>query len=201
MLWLAGILFIYFCLLIPSVLLHLFVVYARLARQMIPFLVLLSAQGLVQLEHRPRIGGKLVALVLLLISIQGAWNFSRAYALTYPREFVALAQIKYPEFEFSSKRLAFGAPVICLNHEYIMQNAKYYVDPPQEIPQVQGELLLSASHPVNFLPHQYDGFTPAARRIFRAQNLRMNFYRVDEEVPSRDDPLGSKIKNCMINEK
>ncbi len=50
--WAGGILFIYLCLFIPSVILKYFVVYGRLARQLIPFLVLLSAQGMVQVENR-----------------------------------------------------------------------------------------------------------------------------------------------------
>jgi hypothetical protein len=58
-LWVAGILFIYLCLLVPSVFLHYFVVYGRLARQMLPFLILLAANGLAQLEHLtiPRLQG------------------------------------------------------------------------------------------------------------------------------------------------
>ena len=200
MLWLGGIVFIYLCLLIPSVFLHYFVVYGRLARQMIPFLVLLSAQGLVQLEHRPVFGARISALILILAFIQAGWNFARAYGLTYPREFVALAQSKYSPFEFSSKRLAFGAPVICQNNGYIMQNAKYYVTPPEAVPQVQGELLLSDSHPLNFLPYQYDGYPPAIRQIFRKLKLRMSFYQVDEQFMSEANPAWTSIKNCVVRE-
>jgi hypothetical protein len=201
LLWLGGIVFIYLCLLIPSVILHYFVVYGRLARQLIPFMVLLAAQGLAQLEHRAAFGHRIVALILMTVFVQAGLNFVRSYALTFPREFVALAQSKYPPFEFSSKRLAFGAPVICQNNGYIMENAKYYVTPPEVVPQVQGELLLSAPHPLNFLPYQYDGYSPVTRQIFRTQGLKMNFYEVDEAIISDENPAWSEIKNCMIHEK
>lgn len=201
MLWLGGIVFIYLCLLIPSVFLHYFVVYGRLARQMIPVVVFLSAQGLVQLEHRSVFGARISALILIIAFTQAGWNFARAYGLTYPREFVALAQTRYPEFEFSTKRLAFGAPVICQNHGYIMENAKYYVTPPEAVPHVQGELLLSVPHPLNFLPYQYDGDPPAIRQIFRKLKLRMNFYKVDQQFMSEANPAWSEIKNCMVHER
>jgi len=200
-LWTGGVLFIYLCLFIPSVVLKYFVVYGRLARQMIPFLVLLSAQGLVQLEHRVASGRKLTMIVLAFIFIQAAWNFMSSYNLNYPRQFVAEAKAQFPSFEFSSKRLAFGAPVLCQNHGYIMENAKYYVTPPEKIPQVHGQLLLSALHPSNFLPYQYDGDPPAIRQIFRTQKLRMNFYKVDKQFMSETNPVWMAIKNCVVHEK
>ena len=200
-LWTGGILFIYLCLLIPSVFLQYSVVYGRLARQMIPFLSLLSAQGLVQIENRAVSGRRITMLILGIIFIQAAWNFTYSYNLAYPREFVTKAQAKFPKFEFSSKRLAFGAPVICQNNGYVIESAKYYVDPPEVIPQVQGQLLLSASHPSNFLPYQYDGDPPATRHIFQTQMLRMNFYKVDDDFMSKNNPAWTAIKNCMIYEK
>ncbi len=200
-LWTGGVLFIYLCLFIPSVVLKYFVVYGRLARQMIPFLVLLSAQGLVQLEHRTASGRKLTMIALAFIFIQMIWNFMSSYNLAYPREFVAEAKTKFPSFEFSSKRLAFGAPVLCQNHGYVMESAKYYVSPPGKIPQVRGQLLVSAFHPSNFLPYQYDGDPPAIRQMFRTRKLRMNFYKIDEQFMSATNPAWTAIKNCAIREK
>src|SRR4030095_8869531 len=87
-LWAAGCLFLYLCLLIPSVVLHSFVVYGRLGRQLIPFVVLLSAQGLMHIENRVVSGRQITIFILLLIFIQAAWNFTDSYNLNYPREFV-----------------------------------------------------------------------------------------------------------------
>ncbi|HEX6271323.1 MAG TPA: hypothetical protein VFZ43_13885, partial [Anaerolineales bacterium] len=199
-LWAGGILFIYLCLVIPSILQY-FIVYARLARQMIPFQVLLAAQGMIQMENRVAYGRKITKLILAVIFIQAAWNFADSYRLSYPREFAAEAQAKFPEFEFSSKRLAFGAPVICQHNGYVIESAKFYVTPPELIPQVQGQLLLSASHPANFLPYQYEGDPPAVRQIYSTLKLRMNFYKVDEEFMSENNPDWMAIKNCVVREK
>ena len=67
-------------------------------------------------------------------------------------------------------------------------------DPSERIPQVPGQLLLSALHPSNFLPYQYDGDPPAIRQIFRIQKLRMNFYKVDEQFMSETNPTWMAIK-------
>jgi hypothetical protein len=198
-LWAAGSLFIYLCLVISSMLQY-FVVNARLARQLIPFLVLLAAQGMILVENRLAHGRKIAKLILAVVVIQTAWNFSDWYRLSYPREFAAEAQAKFPEFEFSPKRLAFGAPVICQHNGYVIENAKFYVFPPESIPQVKGQLLLSAPHPANFLPYQYEGDPPAVRQVYRILKLRMKFYKVDEGFMSETNPDWVAIKNCVVRE-
>ncbi|HEX5807293.1 MAG TPA: hypothetical protein VFY25_01400, partial [Anaerolineales bacterium] len=200
-LWLAGLLFVYVCLVVPSVFLHHFVVYGRLARQMMPFLILLSAEGLASLEQRVPLGKGIIGVIMAVIFVQAAWNFTESYNLAYPREFVAEAQARFPKFEFSSKRFAFGAPVICQNNGFLMENAKYYVDPPEEIPQVHGQLLMSALHPSNFRPYQYDGDPPTTRRAFDQLKLRMKFYKADQAFISEENSARRTIKNCMIGEK
>jgi hypothetical protein len=82
-----------------------------------------------------------------------------------------------------------------------MENAKYYVDPPEVVPQVVGQLLMSALHPSNFRPYQYDGDPPAIRQAFDTLKLQMNFYRIDQKFMSDTNPDWKTIKNCMIEEK
>jgi hypothetical protein len=200
-LWVAGFLFIYFCLVIPSVIFHYFVVYARLARQLIPFLVLLAAQGLVQMEHRIPPGRKVTPLILAVVFLQAAGNFSAAYGIGFPRDFSTEAQVRFPSFEFSSKRLAYGAPVICQYDGYIIENAKFYIAPPERIPQVKGQLLLSAPHPTNYLPYLYEGDPPDFRQAYRTLKLRMNFYKADEEFMSGTNPDWTTMDNCVAGEK
>jgi hypothetical protein len=198
--WLGGLIFIYVCLLIPSTFLHYFVVYARLARQLTPFLVLLAAQGLVQLEAQIPSRLRISRLLLTMIFIQATWNYANAYQLSYPREFAAEAQIRFPEFEFSSKRLAYGAPVVCQHNGYAIENAKFYVAPPERIPRVQGQLLLSAPHPTNYQPYLYEGDPPEFRQIYRALKLRMNFYKLDEQFMTESNPAWKSLKSCITNE-
>jgi hypothetical protein len=200
-LWIGGVLFVYICLVVPSVIFHYFVVYARLARQLMPFLVLLAAQGMVQVENHAAAGRRITRLILAVIVIQAAWNFTYFYGLNYPREFAVEAQTKFPEFEYSFKRLAFGAPVVCQYNGYIIENAKFYVTPPEKLPHVEGQLLLSALHPANALPYQYEGDPPDVRETYSRLKLRMNFYKADEQFMSETNPDWTTIKSCVVNEK
>lgn len=199
-LWAGGIIFIYLCLAIPSVAFHFFVVYARLARQLIPFLVLLTAQGMAHMENRPDFGPRITRLILAVIVVQAAWNYNYFYGLSYPRDFAAEAQARFPDFEFSLKRLAFGAPVICHNNGYVIQNAKFYVVPPERVPEVTGQLLMSALHPAKSLPYQYEGDPPDIRQVYSKLDLRMNLYKADEQFMSETNPDWTAIKDCVVRE-
>jgi hypothetical protein len=196
----ASLVFIYLCLMIPSVFMQSIVVYGRLARQMMPFLAILSASGLVRLEHNHPSGQKIVRLAFVLIFIQAAWNYSIAYNLSYPREFSREAQALYPEFIFSEKRLAFGAPTLCQNNGYVIENVKHFVTPPDPNPPVGGEVLLSAPHPDNFLPYQYEGYTYEERILFRELNLQMRLVKADREFMSESNPIWTAIKSCVAKE-
>lgn len=190
-----GVVFIYICLLIPSVFLHSFVVYARLARQLLPFLILLAANGLAQLEQHKVARYNIPMAVLAVILVQAVWNFGSSYQLYYPRQFSEELQAQFHGFEFSSKRLAYGAPTVCQNNGYVIENTKYFLSAPTTTQSVEGEILRDISHPVNFLPYQYEGYTPEQRQEFREQRIRMRFYQVDDEFIS--DP-GMEIKNCAV---
>ena len=197
-LWAGGVLFIYGCLLTSSVFLHWFVVYARLARQMIPFLVLLSAHGLVHLEGRKVGTSPVVTGLLALLFIQAVLNFRLAYQLEYPRQFSERLQAEYRDFEFSTKRMAFGAPTVCRSNNYAIENAKYFLSAPQISLPIRGDILREALHPVNFLPYQYEGYTPEQRQEFRKQQLKMKFYRVDAAFAVPANPDWTSIKMCTI---
>lgn len=195
--WLAGFLFIYICLAIPSVILHYFVVYARLARQLIPFLVLLAAQGLAYIAAHAHFARQVTNVILAVVFVQAAWNYIKAFEVHYPRDFAAEVQARFPNFEFSSKRLAYGAPVVCQYNGYAMENTKFYVAPPEKVPQVEGRLLLSAPHPTNYLPYLYEGDTPEDRRAYRALKLEMSFYQLSQEFMSESNPTWVTLKSCL----
>ncbi len=196
--WAGAAIFIYLCLLIPSVFLNLFVVYGRLARQMLPFLLLLSANGFERLEQQISFGKNLTKILLAMIAIQTAWNYQASYTLTYPREFAKQAQSLRPEFVFSEKRLAFGAPTLCQNRGYVIEYVKHFEVPPEPNPPVQGQLLLSAPHPDNFLPYQYEGYTYDQRQQFRTLQIEMRFYKADDEFMSDGNPIWKTMKSCLV---
>jgi hypothetical protein len=193
--WAGGMVFIYLCLLIPSVFLHSFVVYARLARQLLPFVILLAANGLALLEERKLVSYPMRIALLTITLVQTVWNFGTSYQLYYPRQFSEELQSQYRGFEFSTKRLAYGAPTLCQSNGYIIENTKYFLSAPKTTQPVNGELLREVLHPVNFLPYQYEGYTPEQRQEFREGQLKMRFYKVDHEFLSGP---GMEIKNCAI---
>ena len=196
-LWGSCVVFVYLCLALPSVFLHSFVVYGRLVRQLMPFLILLSANGLTTISHQMQGGPRISLAVLIVLLLQAAWNFNITFRVAFPRDFVKQVQSRYPDFNFSPKRFAFGAPEICENNGYAMQNAKYFLDAPQAEQAVPGQILLSAPHPVNFLPYQYEGYTPEQQQAFRQAQLRMVFYKLDPKVVAGEDLKKIGIMSCL----
>jgi hypothetical protein len=167
---------------------------------MIPFLVLLAAHGLAQMEQLKWGSMRLPAIVLTISLVQAAWNFGLSYRLSYPRQVAQELRVQFPTFEFSTKRLAFGAPTICQSGGYVLENAKYFLEAPEKTQPVAGEVLWEAPHPVNFLPYQYEGYTPEQRQEFRERQLWMRFYRVDEDFMSDANPDWLAIRNCQVAE-
>jgi len=116
----GGALFIYLCLLIPSNITHTFVVYARTARQLMPFLTISAAHGLYILQSWKFVGRWLVNSVVVAILIQAAFNYQLSYKNIYPRVFIQEIQQLYPEFKISSKMMRFYSPNICQNNGFLI---------------------------------------------------------------------------------
>jgi hypothetical protein len=190
---LGGTLFVYLGLVIPSNFTHTFVVYARTARQLMPFLVLTTAYGLSCLQTWQPGGRWLANIVVAVIFVQAVWNYRLEYKLIYPQKFIQELQTQYPDFEISSKMMRFYAPLVCQNNGVLAINYHYIYTWPQSIPSVQGDLLMQAPHPVNFLPYQYDGFTPAERQAIRAEKIEMYFYKIDNSYLTSHK---KDIENC-----
>jgi hypothetical protein len=81
----------------------------------------------------------------------------------------------------------------------MIENTKFYVAPPERIPQVKGQLLLSAPHPTNFQPYLYEGDPPDFRQQYRRLRLQMNFYEADKEFMSESNPEWTSIENCVVH--
>lgn len=199
LLWGGCILFVYLCLVIPSIFLHWFVVYGRLARQMMPFMILLAANGLMQMIQLWQSAYKVVQVSLILVFVQAIWNFNISYQVAYPRDFVKDVQAQFKDFNFSSKRFAFGAPTVCENNGYAIQNAKYFPYNPETAPSIKGTVLMSALHPINFIPYQYEGYTPEQRQAFRDAHLTMVFYKIDPNFASKSELRKMGIESCLPN--
>ena len=158
---LAGALFVYAVLTISSVWLERFVVYGRLARQFVPFLCLLGAAMLVAMRQSPRGWIRAAAAILLLaVPLQAALNFVGPLRQSFPAEFVRAASR-----EHESQRGA--AETVWVNTAHIYPRPGGIDLPPRY------DVIREARHPLEYLPYQYEGYTPQDRESLRAADLRM----------------------------
>lgn len=190
----GGILFIYLCLVIPSNFTHTFVVYARIARQLMPFLVLSAAYGLSYVHSWKPAGRWLVNLVIAMIFVHAAWNYGLSYKNDYPREFVQEVQKQHSDFKISSNMMRYYAPLVCQNHGFLLANFHYLYGWSELVPVVQGEVLMSAAHPINFLPYQFDGYSPEERQVIRDENFEMVLYKPDANYLAS---FKNEFENCF----
>jgi hypothetical protein len=197
----AGIIFVYLCLLIPSVVLRQFVVYGRLVRQIIPFLILLAAGGMVELRNRGEFGRVIYSALVMTILLQSAWSYRSAWSIEFPREFIYEAGIQFPEIRFSPKRMNTGAPSACRSNDYLIENVKYIFPLPESVPDIEGNLLKSAPHPINYYPYQYEGFSLNERTVFRSHVVTMKIIRVGKDIQVQLGAGWSSIRDCFIMEK
>jgi hypothetical protein len=189
----GGILFVYLSLVIPSNIIHTFVVYARTARQLLPFLVLTSAIGLYNLSNWYPRGRLLANITVAVMLLQAAWNYQLAYRINFPREYIKEFQVQYPDFRISDKMVRFYAPLICQDQGIVAINLHYIYNEPQPIPTFRGDILMRAPHPISYLPYQYDGYTSEQRTSFHNENIEMVFIKLDN--PSQLSP-DSQPENC-----
>jgi hypothetical protein len=155
----AGIAFVYGALVICSVGLNVFVVYGRLARQLIPFLCLITATVLMNGTERAVIRARTVALIMAATIIQAAVNFSTPLTQQFPAEFTRRG-------EAIAERAGIYEPVTAFMH-HINGAPEPFTTPPGY------RELAAARHPLQFLPYQYEGFTPREREALRSADIRM----------------------------
>jgi len=155
---LAGLLFIYACLAISSTVLHAFVVYGRLARQLVPFFCLLSAAALETMLAGPPGTRRFVRPILVLLAAQAAVNFWMAWRVTFPADFLR-------EADAARLNEVPGARVVNTRHLWPLPE-------PFELPRGYA-VLKEAPHPLQFLPYQYEGYDPAQRQALRTMDIRM----------------------------
>ena len=198
LLWVTGVVFIYLCLFLSSVAFKRFVVYGRLVRQIIPFLLLLAAEGMADLSQRGGLSRIILSILTGVILVQSAWSYHMAWSIQFPREFIYEAGTQIPGLRFSLKRINTGAPSVCRTRDYLVQNVKYIYPLPEGDPPIAGRLLISAPHPINFSPYQYEGYTREQRAVFRARNVMMSVSEVDQDTQMRLGSTWSSIKNCFV---
>jgi hypothetical protein len=152
----AGIFLIYCGLVVGSVMLQKFVVYGRQVRQLVPFACVLSAVAIQRLATSGSSRRFLARAAVAATVVQAACNFRTPLTQVFPSEFRHMAEaVPNPS----------GAPRLLLYAEHIY--------PRPALPPPDGVVLLARPHPLQFLPYQYEGYTPAERAALRAIDIRM----------------------------
>jgi len=86
---------------------------------------------------------------------------------------------------------------VCQYRDYIAMNVKYIYPAPASLPEIKTNVLLSEPHPINFLPYQYEGYSPAERNMFRKESIRMELIRIENDAQVLD--LFGELKSCVAN--
>lgn len=167
---LLGFLVIYIGLVAFSVILEKFVVYGRSARQLVPFLCILGAYGLESMWIAPQRIRRLAALLFVGIALQAAVNFWPVFVQDFPIEFretatAYLASTDEDQFEFLYAGMIYPEP------------AETIFDRPYQI-------RLQSRHPLQFLPYQYEGYTPAQRQLLRSMDISMRLIVFENSIES-----------------
>lgn len=157
---LIGVFGVYLSLALSSTILHRFVVYGRLTRPLVPMLCLITAAAIGAGLRRLPARRQRVLLVVLIAGVvaQAAVNFRVPLRQEYPNDFVARVRRDYPP-----------------PHAFV--NARHLYPGPESVTIPPGYREIAVSlHPLEYLPYQYEGFTPAERRVLRARDIRMKAF-------------------------
>jgi hypothetical protein len=189
--WMTGA--VYLLLVLSSVALHQFVVYGRTARQLVPFLCMIGGVGGARLWEIARANAKrwIIELGVLALVIQSAWNFRLPLRQWFPADVKRLVAAEYGGF---SQALTVEGPIIKDEQatspiagsttRYVLLNAQYLAPVRGEKATPSGRVVLRFSHPTQFIPHQYEEFTPRERRILRQTDISIRLIDVGEGTGS-----------------
>ncbi len=163
----AGIVFIYGGLVLMSVGLEKMVVYGRQARQLVPFACFLTAGALERIWTRAPRRRFAVATVLAGVLVQAAANFREPLTQVFPAEFRRLAERVAARGDAST----------------LLLFAEHIYPTPAPVPAGAGPVVLARRHPLQFLPYQYEGYTPEERAALRSADIRMRLVLVVPRSP------------------
>jgi len=161
-----GALLIYALLVVSSVGLSKFVVYGRLARQVVPFLCLVAAAAVSDLWQSPGTRVRFAAFAITgALLVQAAANFWQPLVQSFPEDFIARNR---PDNGVAAKYQR----LIWVNAEHLFPGPEPVTLPPHYV------TLAAARHPLEFLPYQYEGYTPERRAVLRSTDIRMQLIGV-----------------------
>lgn len=159
LLGLGAVVIMYSSLVIFSVFLHKFVVCGRFVRQMVPFLCILSAVFLGRMWHSSFKRKKLVKIIFVVTILQAIVNFYQPFVQVFPRIFI--------------KRAVALIDQRSLNPWKCNWFFAHHIYPEPSVVNDSGKILLRESHPLQFVPYQYEGYTPEQRKKFQSMDISM----------------------------
>ena len=164
---LAGVLLIWLSLTTVSMVLEIFVVYGRLARQLVPFLCILGAYTLEKLWLSSGKTKRFAKTLIIGITLQASINFFPLFVQDFPVEFL-------------EKTSAVTVSLDKDQFEILYANIIY--PEPTEVPQNRPyEIRMQSNHPLEFKPYQYEGYTPQQRHLLRSTDITMRLIIFESE--------------------
>jgi hypothetical protein len=167
---LLGLGFLYGALAITSTVLHMFVVYGRLARQLVPFFCLATAVTCWSGWQRLGAGARRVfaAALTAFVFVQAGVNFAAAFRVWFPTEFVR-------EGRTDPRVGPYRDELVGIYTHHIYPRPLY-----EPLPK-RFTVLRQAPHPLRFRPYQYEGYTPAERQALRSHDIAMKLLMLPPE--------------------
>jgi hypothetical protein len=178
--WLGAVLFLAGGLVLFSDILPKFVVYGRIARTFVPFLCLLTAWSAGQLAAVVAIPRRAWAGAATVIAAMAAWNFSTPLRQVFPADFMRVAH----ELAFARQKVeGWGA------YKLLFADSLWGRDLRVDLP--AHDVLLRRSHPLQYRPYQYEGYSRRQRKEINTHDVSMRLVRLREEGA----PLAARTGN------
>jgi hypothetical protein len=156
---LLGLALIYGMLVTFSNGLEIFVVYGRLARQLVPFFCILGGLTLQVLWSSGEKLKQAAIVVLAVLLVQAGSNFYQPMVQQFPIGFREGAETIVSSLDEDQ--------YVFLYAEFLHPN--FAVEGENEV----GKIQIQSEHPLEFLPYQYEGYTPIEREKIRGTDIKM----------------------------
>jgi hypothetical protein len=188
--WLSGAAAVYLGLIVSSNLLHRWVVYDRLVRQMLPFVCLAAAAGIARVHNGKLMQGRTAMVLYGVIALLFAVNVAPLMTQRYPRDIArdvirqyGAANVRLDTIVAHSDEATVqiflplqdntpDSPVS--SRRYVLLNAKDIWVPEgarEATAQPAGTVLFALKHPRQLAGLQYHGYRPEERAFLRSLDL------------------------------
>jgi hypothetical protein len=194
--WLAAGVAMYLGLIVASDVLHRFVVYDRLARQMLPFICLTAAAGLARLKNGRLLSGVPALVLYGAITVIFVLNATPLVMQQYPRDIALEAVRRYGADNIRLEMTVLHSDVATEpvflpfapegpTKRYVLVNAKDIWVPEgasEAVPPPPGTVLFSTGHPRALRSLQYHGYRSAERAFLRSVDVSITL--IDTSPPA-----------------